>query len=294
MARLASAPLPLDPVFILGPWRSGTTALHERLAAAGHWVTPRTWQCFNPSTCFSSGPPSHERAAARPMDAGRISTTSPQEDEIALLLLGEPSVYRGFIDPRRLRECGEQLWSGSKGPLERWQDFLRGLASESPGARLLLKSPSHTFRLPLLRALFPRARYLWIGRHTGEVLASNGRMWRAMLDRYAWWSCPAGELEGFLEDMVRASTAVLGRCLQDLSPSELLWVDFEQLHASPDEVIDRVLRFLGMRPAEGASVGAASVPVHAGSRAPLPNDPWVHELESAMTAARQRFGGAGT
>ena len=42
------APVPLvAPVLVVGPWRSGTTVLHQLLAAATGWPTPRTWQCMN-------------------------------------------------------------------------------------------------------------------------------------------------------------------------------------------------------------------------------------------------------
>ncbi len=298
--RFAGSALPGDPVFIVGLWRSGTTALHELLSACAHFTTPRTWQCFRPSTCFLTGPPREEAVAYRPMDRGRIGTHTPQEDEFALLLLGEPSAYRGFVDPRRLRDCGERLWSGSEGSLDRWQDFLRGLAATTvPGSRLLLKSPNHTFRLPLLRRLFPGAHFVWIGRHTGEVLASNTRMWRAMMDLYGLWECPPGALEGFLEDMVRAAAGVLGRCLEETTPDRLLWVDFEQLRREPRETLLCVLRFVGATSSSGKPVGAAEVeealarvPVHGGSRASLPNDASVAALERLMTAARQRFGTA--
>jgi hypothetical protein len=43
------------------------------------------------------------------MDEGYIGTYSPQEDEFAALLLGEPSLYRAFIDPRRIDELTEML-----------------------------------------------------------------------------------------------------------------------------------------------------------------------------------------
>jgi omega-hydroxy-beta-dihydromenaquinone-9 sulfotransferase len=297
--RLAGSPLPTDPVFIVGLWRSGTTALHELLAACAPWTTPRTWQCFRPSTCFLTGPPARSAVVARPMDQGRIETHTPQEDEFALLLLGEPSAYRGFIDPRRLRDCGERLWSGNEGRLGRWQDFLRGLAAPAPSARLLLKSPNHAFRLPLLCSLFPSARFVWIGRHTGEVLASNARMWRAMMGVYGLWECPPGQLEGFLDDMVRAAAAALERCLEDVPRERLLWVDFEQLRLQPRETSLRILRFLGTdsTPAGAAGVhgvdqALASVTIHAGSRASLPDDPMVAALERVMAAARQRFGAA--
>jgi hypothetical protein len=296
--RLGALALPENPVFILGLWRSGTTALHELLAACTGWVTPRTWQCFNPSTCFLSAAPA-AHTVQRPMDQGRIDTHGPQEDEFALLLLGEPSIYRAFIDPRRLQECAEQQWQQQERPdtLPRWQDFIRGVASGNPGNRVLIKSPNHTFRLPLLRASFPGARFIWIGRHTGEVLQSNLKMWRMMMATYALWPCPDGTLERFLQDVVRAGTAVLARCLDDVSRDQLLWVDFEQLHAQPRQVLERVLEFLAPEAATALPAAAAGVEqalgrisVHPGARAALPDQERVREFERVMAAARQRFG----
>jgi omega-hydroxy-beta-dihydromenaquinone-9 sulfotransferase len=296
LGRLTSTPLPNDPIFTLGLWRSGTTALHELLAACTGWTTPRTWQCFRPSTCFLTGPPAEEAVEYRPMDQGRITTLSPQEDEFALLLLGEPSAYRGFIDPRRLRACAERLWSGAEGTHERWQSFVRGVAASAPDSPVLLKSPNHTFRLPLLQSLFPGARFLWIGRATGEVLASNAKMWRAMMELYGLWDCPAGALEGFLQDMVRAAVVTLGRCLEEMPRERMLWVDFEQLRLHPKQTLLSVLRFLGAKSGSGAAVGAeqvdaalAQIPIHPGSRASLPDDAQAAALERLMAAARQRF-----
>lgn len=289
--------LPADPVFIIGPWRSGTTVLHELLASATGWPTPRTWQCFNPSTCFLSRPPVEVTSTQRPMDKGRIVSHGPQEDEFALLLLGEPSAYRGFIDPRRLPECSELLRTASDGPLTRWQHFLRGITS--PGSRLLLKSPNHTFRLPQLRALFPQARFLWVGRDTAEVLASNLRMWQAMLARYALWSCPSGALETFLSQALEACTLALGRCLDEMPRECMLWVEFEQLRADPRQVMRRVLQFLGAGSQDDTereralSRALRDIPVHPGSSERVSLDAAIEQrLQQLMSAACARFAGA--
>lgn len=54
----------------------------------------------------------------------------------------------------------------------------------SPGKqRLLLKSPVHTARIPLLRRLFPRATFVYIHRHPDEVLLSMAHM----LDTTYWF-----------------------------------------------------------------------------------------------------------
>jgi omega-hydroxy-beta-dihydromenaquinone-9 sulfotransferase len=299
-SRMVSGSLSDDPVFIIGLWRSGTTVFHELLTEVTGWSTPQTWQCFNPSTCFLSSPPSIDRAIDRPMDKGRISSLGPQEDEFAVLLLGEPSIYRGFIDPRRLRECAAELWSTDGGVhngdvLVRWRHFLRGLPAN--GAPLLLKSPSHTFRLPLLREFFPRAKFIWVGRHTGEVLASNLKMWNAMAASYGLWTCPNVVLDKFLHEMLHACATVLTRCLEEMPRENLLWVDFQELRTRPAQVLHRVLRFIRPdgRTEEGAAArrvdqALARIPIHHGSRANLPADESAQEIERLMAAARQRFG----
>jgi omega-hydroxy-beta-dihydromenaquinone-9 sulfotransferase len=333
--RLELLPPAHSPVFILGLWRSGTTVLHELLAGCTGWSTPRTWQCFHPPTCFLTGAPRKAAEVERPMDAGRIHTHGPQEDEFALLLLGEPSVYRGFIDPRRLADCAALLraWdSGDPGSaanaLPRWQQFLRGIAAQGdqplpaapltgahgpdpepsgrptaggqasaeprpPGAGLLLKSPNHCFRLPLLRAQFPDARFVWIGRHSGEVLSSNLRMWRAMTQLHGLWDCPSGAIEAFLLEALRACGRVLERTLDELPPERLCWLDFEQLRTEPERALRRTLEFLGAHPLQQAHSlqhVLSRVPIHPGNRATLPEDADVQRLEALMASARQRFG----
>jgi omega-hydroxy-beta-dihydromenaquinone-9 sulfotransferase len=304
LERNPPARLPADPVFILGLWRSGTTVLHELVNACGGWVAPQTWQCFHPSTCFLTGPPAHTAAAQRPMDRGVIATEGPQEDEFALLLLGEPSIYRGLIDPRRLRECGGAAWSGnacsendeSTAGLERWQSFVASVAAGG-SARLLLKSPGHTFRIPALRRLFPEARFIWIGRHPGEVLASNVRMWTAMMSVYALWDCPSDVLQEFLREAMRACSSVLERCIAEVPREQMLWVDFEALQTDPERVLRQILQFAGDRRASDQrsltadiETALASVPIHRGERAAMPEDESVLQLDRVMRAARRQFG----
>jgi hypothetical protein len=293
--RLGAVEMADDPVFILGMWRSGTTVLHELLAACTGWVTPRTWQCFNPSTCFLTGAPAQETVVDRPMDRGRIASHGPQEDEFALLLLGEPSAYRAFIDPRRFGECGSLLSQNGTdvNTLPRWQCFLRGIVSTAGGTKLLLKSPGHTYRLSMLRAVFPKAKFIWIGRHTGELLASNAKMWSSMMQRYALWECPGGAMEAFFQEALRACTRVLEECLDAVPPEDLLWIDFDQLRADPKPVLGRVLRFVepgGMAAMpQNLDQVLARIPIHAGIRASMPTDQTVRRLEQRIEAARQRF-----
>ena len=166
--NLENLPLAADPIILVGLWRTGSTALHARLSAASGCTTPLTWQCFRPASFALMPAPRTDLTVTRPMDDGKVSTFSPQEDEFASLLLGEPSVYRSFIDPRRLGEATALLksWQTPHSPADsaaalsaRWEDFLRTLVQQRPG-RLLLKSPNHTFRMPWLNTRFPKAQFI--------------------------------------------------------------------------------------------------------------------------------------
>jgi hypothetical protein len=164
------------------------------------------------------------------------------------------------------------------------------------GTPLLLKSPSHTFRIPLLRHIFPRAKFIWVGRHTGEMLASNVRMWNAMFASHGLWTCPEGILGTFLDDMLRASAAVLTRCLDDIPRETLLWVDFQELLTSPTQMLQRVLEFLGLGGSKDEDLSVqrveqalARIPIHQGSRSSLPMQANAQKVEVLMSAARGRF-----
>jgi hypothetical protein len=247
--RCAAVALPDDPVFIVGLWRTGSTTLHEALSNASGWTTPRTWQCFQPAAFALTSPPTYQQVV-RPMDAGRISTFSAQEDEFAALLLGETSAYRGFIDPRRFDELEILLdeWKtcakAAVPPLSvRWETFLRAVLNDAPG-RLLLKSPTHTFRLPWLAVRFPRARFVWLTRALPDVLESNRRMWAAMVDRYGHWQMDPVKLESFLQRAIRNHDEIL-EWARGAIPDRLCLVSFNEVVPDPTKLIARIVEFCG-------------------------------------------------
>jgi omega-hydroxy-beta-dihydromenaquinone-9 sulfotransferase len=248
--QCAPASIPAELIFILGLWRSGSTVLHHLLADATGWATPRTWQCFRPADFLLSHAP-RERQARRPMDEGNISTFSPQEDEFAALLLGEPSLYRAFIDPRRLNQLSVLLqhWrvsldAGAPPLSARWETFLKGVSQQTPGP-LILKSPNHTFRLPWLARRFPRAQFIWLTRPTPDVLASNKRMWTAMIERYGLWRVDGGMLNTFLEKAVRAHDEVFEWARETL-PHRMHVVSFDRVMGDRAQAVTDLLASIGV------------------------------------------------
>jgi hypothetical protein len=248
-SKCASTALPSNPIFILGLWRTGSTVLHGLLTDATQWTTPRTWQCFRPAD-FLLAPPPPQRHVRRLTDDGYIGTFSPQEDEFASLLLGEASLYRAFIDPRRFDELADLLEQWRE-PLDtkvtplsdRWETFLKAVSVQASG-RLLLKSPNHTFRLPWLADRFPDAQFIWLTRPMPDVLTSNRRMWTAMIERYGLWHHNPAALDAFLRAAIRNHDELLGWARGALS-ERVHVVTFEEVIRDRGNLVCRLLRRLG-------------------------------------------------
>lgn len=244
-----------DPIFIVGPWRSGTTVMHELLTAATGCATPLTWQCMNaPAFRLATRPPV-DVPVARPMDGLAIGALSPQEDEFALLSLGVDSAYRGFLMPHRLPQLGHTLdpdyWLANPSWLKPWEAFLAGVLRNSPGQQpLILKSPNHSFRIPALLQRFPKARFVWMARDPEDVFQSNRKMWRAMFEAHSLAAAEAPGLDAFLTEAMSRAAAVLDWCSRKLAPGQFVVCNQSTLLASPRPCVAEIRSRLGMNPAD--------------------------------------------
>jgi omega-hydroxy-beta-dihydromenaquinone-9 sulfotransferase len=263
-ALKAAAPRP--PVFVLGFWRSGTTLLHELLCRDPRFGFPSTYACMNPSHfVLTEGLASGGRAAqqtTRPMDSMSYSWASPQEDEFALLSLGAPSAYESLIvpslmrDPKRLVDLRQRSSTEQKRWEEVFHRFLR-LLTVQQGKTMVLKSPTHGFKLPLLVSMFPESRFVIIERNPYEVFASNLKLWRTLLNMYAVESWSPNQIEQFVlaaylihEEAIREGMSMTDR-------SRLAFVRYEELAADPMAQMQRLYRELELGDFDGvrASMG---------------------------------------
>lgn len=263
-ARVAQAPPLAPPLFIVGPWRSGTTVMHELLTAATGWPTPLTWQCMN-ATAFQLLPaPQQGNGVARPMDGLEISALSPQEDEFALLTLGVDSAYRGFLSPERLPDLLHTLdpgyWSAHEAEwLPRFERFMDGVLASGghAGRRLILKSPNHSFRLPALLRRFPEAQVVWMVRDGATVFHSNRKMWQAMFAEHRLTRGEPQGLDAFLGMALQSCAQVLGQLQIELPPQRWIAVEQAALAADPRATVASVMRQLSLPPGPEAALEAA-------------------------------------
>lgn len=255
--RVARTPIRAGPVFILGHWRAGTTLLHELLARDPRHAAPTTYACFVPHhflvterwlpwflQCLSP--------QRRPMDNMTAGWDRPQEDEFALLLLGQPSPYEriGFpnnpqagadaLDLQALRPRDRHLWK------QAFYRFVQELTYANPGKCLILKSPPHTCRIPLLLELFPDARFIHLLRDPYVLYASTLHLWRVLytthaLQRPTWQHLPEYILQTFTTLYARLEEA---RPL--LPPGRLYELRYEDLLRSPLRELQTLYRALDL------------------------------------------------
>ncbi|MFO0877515.1 MAG: sulfotransferase [Gemmataceae bacterium] len=189
-SRLDQTPLRGAPVFIIGHWRTGTTLLHELLALDPQFGYPTTYDCMAANhflltetladTCFRWMLPTR-----RPMDNMPVGWQRPQEDEFALCMLGLPSPYLRIAFPNRPPMDHDALDVETLAPRQReaWKrgllGFLRRVTFRDP-RRLILKSPTHSCRIPTLLEMFPGAQFVHIVRNPYVVFASTVRLWQSL------------------------------------------------------------------------------------------------------------------
>jgi hypothetical protein len=128
----------------------------------------------------------------RPMDSMPLTFELPGEDELAtntlsagysyyqpLIFMRQEPSYRKYIDFNSelgATSTDELLWSGSFLFLLKKLTLREQRVNPTNHRKLLLKSPVHTGRVPLLRNLFPKARFVYTHRHPEVVFQSAAHM----------------------------------------------------------------------------------------------------------------------
>ncbi len=231
------------PVFVLGHWRSGTTLLHELLVTDPRHTYPDTFACFAPNHFLVSGwlfkwwlrflLPSR-----RPMDNMRVSWDRPQEDEWAMCNMGIPSPYLWLAFPNRPRPYQEylDLRNVPAAALARWKRafvrFLKCLTVQSP-RRIVLKSPQHTCRIPVLLELFPDARFVHIVRDPYVIFPSTIRTWHRLATFHGLQKPNGKGMEEFVFATFNHMYEVFEEDRRLVDPSRFCEVRFEDLVADP-------------------------------------------------------------
>jgi len=244
------------PLFILGHWRCGTTHLHELLVRDPRHTFPNTYECFDPNHFLLTEGSTDKLLAfvlpdRRPMDNMAVGFGRPQEDEFALCGLGLPSPYLSIAFPKQAPQNPEYLdFSGvPRADVEKWKNglvrFLKRVQIKRPG-RMILKSPAHTSRIPVLLDAFPNALFVHIVRNPYDVYPSTIHLWKSLQKTWALQGLDCPWLEDWVVESFVKMYEVLEKTRSLVPPERFFELTYECLEADPMGSMRRLYEHLGL------------------------------------------------
>ena len=257
--RAEALPLDTPPVFVIGHWRTGTTLLHDLFSEDPNLAFPTTYECFFPHH-FLLTEGRLDKAfkvllpKRRPQDDVPVGFDRPQEEEFAMIMLGEGSPYNTMAWPRMGPAESEYLdFKGlPKAKTQSWADafmwFYRRLVLKHLGKRLVMKSPANAGRLKVLTRLFPDARFVYIARHPLDVFPSTVKLWRALYSTQGLHNPPQLDswLDNYVLDMFQRLTEAYEEDRHLITADRLVELRYEDLVKDPLGTMRSVYDRLGL------------------------------------------------
>jgi len=178
----------LQPVFILGHYRSGTTHLHTLLNQDDRFASMTMYHTWWPNSYFSGLTRFLARLSLpskRVMDNLAYSPDDTEEHEFAILNETPFSAYFGALYFPTLRietfewyammKCGPHVKKKIKYSLQR---AAKRIFFKTGKKLMYFKNPLDTGRAGFLLDCFPNAKFIYIHRNPIEVFYSTRKMWK--------------------------------------------------------------------------------------------------------------------
>lgn len=255
--RVDETKLIAPPLFIIGYWRTGTTHMHNLLSLDERFTYPTTYTCLFPNHFLLTENTLKRRLEGflpqtRPMDNMQLSWDMPQEDEIALALITGLSPYIDFAFPQtpptnhRFLDFREATFKEIQIFKETLSHFVRKHTYRSR-KRVVLKSPTHTYRIKLLARIFPGAKFIHLVRDPITVYLSAIHTFKIQR-RLIGLKKPDNsllELE-VIKDMLLCYCNIR-EIKESLTPDEFCEIRFEDLEKQPITEIEKIYCSLRLR-----------------------------------------------
>ena len=183
--KIADKPLEMDPVFILGHWRSGTTFVHNVFSCDKHFGYNTTYQTVFPNLMLWGQPFFKKNMSflmpdKRPTDNMELKVDLPQEEEFALANMMPYTYYNfWFFQKHMLEYCDRYLLfdNTTEHELKVFKETFLKLVKISlwntHGSQFLSKNPPHTGRVKTLLEMFPNAKFIYLKRNPYTVFEST-------------------------------------------------------------------------------------------------------------------------
>jgi omega-hydroxy-beta-dihydromenaquinone-9 sulfotransferase len=240
---LGDHPVPADPIFIIGHWRTGSTFLHQLMAQDPQLTTPTLFQVAQPDsflTAYHYYKPLFKSVVSkhRPMDMVRLGMNEPQEDEYAIYRMTRGSPLEKLVFPEKDKYflTGVASFLPSEKHMPEWErkvvQFFRKIHFQT-GKRIVSKNPFNSLRTDTLIKLFPGARFIHIVRNPYDSVPSTIHMWSIVQRQNALNHNMRRPLAGEVCDVMNFMTAQVDERLKKLPAGRSCEIRFEDLERDP-------------------------------------------------------------
>lgn len=184
------------PIFIMGMPRSGSTFLHELLAADPENRAPKVWEVMCPVSCEQPRSCFDRRILKTEMNLWWFRRLAPGADSVYPMRARTPhecvAIHsytlhsQEFISSCRVPAYERFLRACDLKSVYEWErQFLNHLQDGNKPLRWVLKSPDHVYGLEALFSVFPDALVVQTHRDPMEVLKSSVRLTEVLQRLYA-------------------------------------------------------------------------------------------------------------
>jgi hypothetical protein len=254
--QVRAYPIHLEPIFILGYGRSGTTHLHNLLCQDDELGCVTTFQALAPDF-FLIGQGrlknilTQSLPATRPMDNVAVALAAPQEEELPVAGTSIYSFLHHLSFPQRSLESFNRfvLFQGiDQATRQNWRthylNVLRKASFHMAGKPLVLKNPLNMARLPEILEMFPQAKFIHIVRNPYVVYTSINHMYDKLLPAHQMQMIAEAEMRTNILYFYRETMQAYLRDRPLIPPENLVEVRFETLEADPLAELERIYQAL--------------------------------------------------
>jgi Sulfotransferase family len=171
----------VEPLFIIGLPRSGTTLLHTLLAADTAHRAPLIWEVMFPSPPTNDGISRRIRGTRR--NIGYLHWMAPRFRQVHALGAELPQECIGLTSPSLLSDQFDTMYripsyrawffkQDMRPAYQYHRRFLQHLQYRRSANRWVLKAPAHMFALAALLSAYPDARFVQVHRDPLKSIAS--------------------------------------------------------------------------------------------------------------------------
>ena len=258
--KIRETPVTLDPIFIIGHNRSGTTLLQKLLASDKRFGFLNYYDALFPNTSMLMGKRMKPVLQAI-IDFFKIKnpffhdtvlplSEADEEDDYLINKGSAYSAYWGLIFPRRWKEWlnGSEQFSREeylKGWKKEYLSTVKFITFRNNGKQLVLKNPPNTERIPYLLEMFPQAKFIFIYRNPYVLFYSIRNMWkRAILGFYSVQKLTDDELDEIVFGHFDYLMEKYEKDRHLIPEGNLCEVSYEELKADPSGTIQKIYSLL--------------------------------------------------